>query len=85
MVQSAKRVYQLTGRAAMYSPDAPSLRNEVERRFWLHIGTGITSEKAAEAVSVSQAVGGRRSLVPLSWRHATIHVETYRWSILVVR
>jgi IS30 family transposase len=59
MVQSAKRVYQLTGRAAMYSPGAPSLRNEVERRFWLQIGTGITSEKAAEAVGVSQAVGGR--------------------------
>ena len=59
MVQSAKRVYQLTGRAAMYSPGAPSLRNEVERRFWLQIATGITSEKAAQAVGVSQAVGGR--------------------------
>jgi hypothetical protein len=59
MVQSAKRVYQLTGRAAMYSPGAPSLGNEVERRFWLQIGTGITSEKAAEAVGVSQAVGSR--------------------------
>ena len=43
----------------MYSPGAPSLRNEVERRFWLQIGTGITSEKAAEAVGVSQAVGSR--------------------------
>jgi predicted DNA-binding protein (UPF0251 family) len=59
MVQSAKRVYQLTGRAAMYSPGAPSLGTEIERRFWLQIGTGITSEKAAEAVGVSQAVGGR--------------------------
>jgi transposase len=59
MIQSAKRVYQLTGRAAMYSPGAPSLRNEVKRRFWLQIGTGITSEEAAEAVGVSQAVGSR--------------------------
>jgi len=53
MVQSSKRVYQLTGQAAMYSPGAPLLRNEVERRFLLQIRTGITSEKAAKAVGVS--------------------------------
>lgn len=49
----------LTGRAAMRSPGHPSHRNEIERRFWKEIATGITSEKAAEAVGVSQAVGSR--------------------------
>ncbi|WP_461413604.1 IS30 family transposase [Gemmatimonas sp.] len=50
---------QLTGREAMCSPGAPSHRREVERQFWAQIATGITSEKAAEAVGVSQAVGTR--------------------------
>ncbi|SAL38177.1 transposase [Caballeronia concitans] len=59
MVRSAKQVYRLTGRAAMYSPGAPSLGHEVERRFWQQIATGITSEKAAQAVGASQAVGSR--------------------------
>ena len=59
MRRSAKQVYRLTGREAMYSPGAPSLGHEIERRFWQQIATGITSEKAAEAVSVSQAVGSR--------------------------
>ncbi|MGF6935575.1 hypothetical protein OKW41_004737 [Paraburkholderia sp. UCT70] len=59
MSRSAKRVYQLTGRAAMHSPGAPSLRLEIERLFWKRIATGITSERAAEAVGVSQAVGAR--------------------------
>lgn len=50
---------QLTGRGAMRSPGAPSLRREIERRFWKQIATGITSEKAAEAVGVSQPAGTR--------------------------
>lgn len=50
---------QLTGREAMRSPGAPSHRREVERQFWAQIATGITSEKAAEAVGVSPAVGTR--------------------------
>ncbi|MBS0343475.1 MAG: helix-turn-helix domain-containing protein, partial [Proteobacteria bacterium] len=50
---------ELTGRAAMRSPGAPSLRREVERQFWEQIATGITSEKAAEAVGVSQPAGAR--------------------------
>jgi len=50
---------QLTGRDAMRSPGAPSHRREVERQFWVQIATGITSEKAAEAVGVSPAVGTR--------------------------
>ena len=57
MVKSAKQVYRLTGRAAMYSPGAPSLGHEIERRFWQQIATGITSEKPAQAVGASQAVG----------------------------
>jgi hypothetical protein len=59
MARSAKQVYRLTGREAMYSPGARSLRHEIERRFWQQIATGITSEKAAEAIGVSQAVGSR--------------------------
>jgi transposase len=43
----------------MRSLGAPSHRREIERRFWKQIATGITSEKAAEAVGVSQAVGAR--------------------------
>jgi IS30 family transposase len=50
---------QLTGRDAMGSPGAPSLRREVERQFWVQIAAGISSEKAAEAVGASQAVGSR--------------------------
>ncbi|RQU59963.1 IS30 family transposase [Burkholderia cenocepacia] len=59
MKRTAGRGYQLTGREAMPSPGAPSLRNEIERRFWEQIATGITSEKAAEAVGVSTPVGTR--------------------------
>jgi len=43
----------------MRSPGAPSHRRETERRFWEQIATGITSEKAAEAVGVAPAVGTR--------------------------
>lgn len=50
---------QLTGRSAMRSPGAPALRREVERLFWKQIATGITSEKAAGAVGVSQPAGTR--------------------------
>lgn len=54
----------------MRSPGAPSLRREIERLFWIQIATGITSEKAAEAVGVSQPVGTRwfrhRGGMPLS-------------------
>ena len=43
----------------MRSPGARSLRREVESQFWEQIATGITSERAAKAVGVSQAVGTR--------------------------
>jgi len=49
----------LTGRSPMKSPGAPSLRREVQRKFWHVIASGVTSEAAANAVGVSQAVGSR--------------------------
>ncbi|MFM9428825.1 hypothetical protein RCH10_005302 [Variovorax sp. GrIS 2.14] len=59
MGRPAGWMQKLTGRVAMRSPGAPSLRREVERKFWKQIAAGVTSEKAAEAVGVSQPVGGR--------------------------
>lgn len=59
MGRPAGWMQKLTGRGAMRSPGAPSHRNEIERQFWKEVATGITSEKAAEAVGVSQAVGSR--------------------------
>jgi IS30 family transposase len=59
MGRSVEWVQKITGREAMHSPGAPSLRSEMERLFWKQIATGITSEKAAEAVGVSSAVGSR--------------------------
>ena len=59
MERPAGRMQKLTGRSAMRSPGAPSLRREVERRFWKQIATGITTKKAAEAVGVSPVVGTR--------------------------
>ncbi|MGW1682906.1 IS30 family transposase [Saccharopolyspora sp. NPDC002376] len=49
----------LTGRSAMKSPGAPSLRREVQRAFWREIAKGVSSEDAAGAVGVSQAAGSR--------------------------
>ncbi len=43
----------------MRSPGAPSHRNEMERRFWMEVATGVTSEEAAEMIGVSPAVGTR--------------------------
>jgi IS30 family transposase len=54
----------------MKSPGKPSLRRDVERLFWCEIVRGLSSEEAAAAVGVSQAVGGRwfrqRGGMPLS-------------------
>ena len=50
---------ELTGRSVMRSPGKPSLRREVERGFWGEIAKGVSSEEAAVAVGVSQAVGSR--------------------------
>ena len=43
MGRPAGWMQKLTGRGAMRSPGAPSLRREIERRFWEQIATGITS------------------------------------------
>ena len=59
MGRPAGWMQKLTGRGAMRSPGAPSLRREVERQFWEQIAIGMTSERAAEVVGVSQAVGSR--------------------------
>ena len=50
---------EVDGARSMRSPGAPSLRCEFERRFWEQIATGITSERAAEAVGVSTVIGSR--------------------------
>ena len=49
----------VTGRPAMRSPGRPPARREVERRFWLRIAEGLSSEDASAACGVSPAVGGR--------------------------
>lgn len=59
MEQPAGWMLKFTERGAMRSPNALSLRREVERSFWEQIATGMTSERAAEVVGVSQAVGTR--------------------------
>lgn len=43
----------------MKSPGAPSLRRDVERKFWHEIAKGLTSEDAGIAVGASQAAGSR--------------------------
>ena len=58
MGRPAGWMQKLTGRGAMRSPGAPSLRREVERQFWEQIATGITSERAAEVEVVQVAPHG---------------------------
>jgi hypothetical protein len=59
MGRPAGWIKQRTGREAMRSPGAPALRREVERQCWAQIATGVTSEKAADAVGVSPPIGTR--------------------------
>ena len=69
----------VTGRPVMRSPGRPPVRRESERRFWLRIADGLSSEDAAAACGVSPAVGNRwfrqgggmsrLSLVPPSGRY----------------
>src|SRR5689334_11322576 len=49
----------LTGRPAMWSPGRPPVRCDVERRFWVKIAEGLSSEEAAIACGVSGPVGVR--------------------------
>lgn len=59
MSRPAGWMSELTGRSPLRSPGAPSHRREVERLFWREIAKGLLAEEAANAVGVSQAVGGR--------------------------
>src|SRR3954452_24417731 len=49
----------LTGRSAMRSPGATSLRREVQHTFWGEIAKGLTSVEAGVAVGASGAAGSR--------------------------
>ena len=59
MGRPAGWMMELTGRAPLKSPGAPSLRRDVERLFWHQIAKGLSSEEAALAVGASQAAGSR--------------------------
>jgi transposase-like protein len=52
-------IAMLTGRPAMRSPGRPPVRRDVERRFWVKIAEGLSSEEAAIAGGVSGPVGVR--------------------------
>ncbi len=50
----------LVGREPMRSPGRPPvIAREVQRRFWLKVAQGLSSEDAAVAVGVSTPVGSR--------------------------
>ena len=59
MGRPAGWMVELTGRAPLKSPGAPSLRRDVERLFWHRIAEGLSSEDAALAVGASSAAGSR--------------------------
>src|SRR5580658_8511386 len=59
MGRPAGWMMELTGRAPLRSPGAPSLRRDVERLFWRGIAEGSSSEDAALAAGASQAAGSR--------------------------
>jgi hypothetical protein len=80
MGRSAGWVAAATGRPAMWSPGRPGVNGrEVQRRFWVRIAEGLSSEEAAAACGVSTPVGTRwfregggmppLSLAPLSGRY----------------
>src|SRR6266702_7408517 len=75
-----RRAADRAGRPPMRSPGRPSVaRREDRQRFWRAIAAGRSSEEAAAAAGVSQAVGSRWfrdgggmppiSLAPLSGRY----------------
>ena len=59
MGRPAGWMMELTGRAPLKSPGAPSLRRDVERLFWHRVAEGLSSEDAALAVGASSAAGSR--------------------------
>jgi IS30 family transposase len=84
----------VTGRPAMRSPGRPPAQREVERRFWLWIAEGLSSEDGSAACGVSPAVGGRwfrqgggmprLSLIPPSKRYLSF-AEREEIALLKVR
>jgi hypothetical protein len=55
-----KRRSDLTGRAPLPSPGRPPVAGREERgRFWAEIAAGLSSEDAAAAANVPQAIGAR--------------------------
>jgi IS30 family transposase len=89
----------LTGRPAMRSPGRPSVQRDVERRFWVKIAEGLSSEEAAVACGTSGPVGARWfrerggmpsiQLTPLSGRYLSFaereHLALLRAQSLGVR
>jgi IS30 family transposase len=59
MGRPAVWMMELTGRAPLKSPGAPSLRRDVERLFWHRVAEGLSSEDAALAVGASSVAGSR--------------------------
>ena len=59
MGRQAGWMVTVTGRPAMRSPGRPPHRRDTERAFWGKIADGLTSEDAALACGVSEAVGSR--------------------------
>ena len=59
MGRPAGWMIELTGRGPLKSPGAPSLRRDVERRFWHEVAKGLSSADAGVAVGASQAAGSR--------------------------
>ena len=90
-----RRAADRAGRPAMRSPGRPPVaRREHRQRFWLAIAEGLSSEDAAAAAGVSQAVGTRWfregggmrtvSCAPLSGRYLSF-VEREEIAILRAR
>ena len=61
------------GRPTMRSPGRPTYPARGRAAFWGEIAKGLSTEEAAIAVGVSQAVG--QPVVPQRWRHATVRSE----------
>jgi hypothetical protein len=59
MGRPAECMTALKGRSLMKSPGKPSLPREIERKFWVLIAAGQSSEEAAASVGVSPAAGTR--------------------------
>src|ERR1700712_4994223 len=60
VMNKQKRRSDLAGRAPLPSPGRPPVAGREERgRFWAEIAAGLSSEDAAAAANVPQAIGAR--------------------------